>query len=133
MSVLSSPHFLPRVLWVDAAACAASGLLQLAGGAPLAGLLGLPKNLLGATGLFLLGYAVLVVLVARCPVLPRTMVWLLVAGNLLWAVDCAMLLASGWVAPTRLGTAYVVVQALTVLVLAELQWFGLRRGGRRVA
>lgn len=133
MSVFSSPHFLHRVLWADAATCAASGLLQVAFTRQLADLLGLPGMLLGGTGVFLLAYAALVALVARNPVLPRPMVWVLVVGNLLWAADCAVLLLGGWITPTPLGTAYVVVQALVVLVLAELQWFGLRHTGLRKA
>ena len=133
MSVFSSPNFLHRVLWADAAACLASGLLQVVFTRPLSSLLGLPESLLGATGVFLVAYALLVALVARNPVVPRPMVWVLVAGNLLWAADCAAVLLGGWVAPTALGTAYVAVQALTVLVLAELQWFGLRHAKARGA
>lgn len=55
------------------------------------------------------------------------MVWLLVASNLGWAAACVLLLVSGSVQPTLLGMAYVSMQALTVAVLAELQYFGLRR------
>lgn len=55
------------------------------------------------------------------------------AGNLGWALGCVLLLISGSVAPTVLGTAYVLVQALTVGVLAELQFFGLRRAAAQAA
>ncbi|MGH2523467.1 MAG: hypothetical protein ACRDH2_13265, partial [Anaerolineales bacterium] len=61
---------------------------------------------------------------------PRPLVWGLVAGNLAWALGCVLLLLSGRVAPSLLGMAYVLVQAVTVGVLAELQFFGLRRVGQ---
>jgi hypothetical protein len=35
--------------------------------------------------------------------------------------------ALGDVHPTLLGKAYIVVQALTVLILADLQYFAVRR------
>ena len=50
-----------------------------------------------------------------------------VAGKLAWVAGCGLLLFGGYVAPSVPGTAYVLVQALTVAVLAELQYFGLRR------
>ncbi len=129
-SLISSPRFLRRVLWLDALSCAACGLPQLLLNATLAQWLGLPAALLTGTGIFLLVYAAAVAFLATRAVPPRPLVWLLVAGNLIWAVDCVLLLASGWVAPTTLGTAYVLVQAVTVVVMAELQWLGLRGQSR---
>lgn len=78
-------------------------------------------------------YAAVVAFVSTRSPLPRPLVWVLVMGNLVWAAACAGLLFSGQVAPTLLGTAYVVLQALTVAVLAELQFFGLRRATPRPA
>jgi hypothetical protein len=40
---------------------------------------------------------------------------------------CIALLAAGGLAPSALGIAYVLMQAATVVVLAELQWMGIRR------
>jgi len=42
-------------------------------------------------------------------------------------VGCGALLASGLIAPSGLGVAWIMAQAVTVVVLAELQWTGLRR------
>lgn len=47
---------LKGVLIADAAASGALALLQIVGNAALAGLTNLPSSLLGATGVFLLGY-----------------------------------------------------------------------------
>ncbi|MCJ0764239.1 hypothetical protein [Variovorax terrae] len=133
MSLLSSPHFLRNVLWADAVSCLATGLLQVLFTGAAAQLLGLPAALLAWSGLFLLAYAGAVAYLATRKPVPRAAVWAIVAGNLGWAAGCVGLLAGGWLAPTLLGQAYVVVQALTVAVLAELQFFGLRKGAARAA
>lgn len=127
MSIFASPRFLRNVLFADAASCLATGVLQLAFTEALARLLNLPAPLLTGTGVFLLVYAAAVALVATREPLPRPVVWLLVAGNLGWALGCIALLAGGALAPTGLGMAWVLAQAATVAVLAELQWTGLRR------
>lgn len=126
-SVFASPNFLRQVLRFDALSCLACGLLQLAFLRDMTQLLGLPAGLLSATGSFLLVFGVAVAWLSTREAIPRAAVWLVVAGNLGWAVACVVLLAGGVVSPTRLGVAYVALQALTVGLLAELQYFGLRR------
>ena len=132
-SFMSSPHFLRHVLRADALSCLACGLLQVIFPGQMARLLGLPEALLAYTGEFLLVYAAVVAFISTRAPMPRPLVWLLVIGNLGWALGCVLLLISGSVAPTALGTAYVLVQALTVGVLAELQFFGLRRATAQAA
>ena len=138
MSMFASPRFLPRVMWADAASCAASGALQLVAGQPLSDVTGLPLALLQSTGWFLLGYALLAAwMAARSPV-PRRLIGLVVVGNLGWAVGCVALLAFGGLGLSAWGTAWVLAQAVVVVVFAELQWTGLRCtrdvvGGARVA
>lgn len=126
-SIFSSPNFMRNVLRVDALSCVACGLLQLAFPVQMAVMLRLPGPLLAYTGEFLLVYAALVAFVSTRKPIPRNVVWLLVGGNLGWAAACVLLLVSGNVQPTVLGMVYVSMQALTVAVLAELQYFGLRR------
>ena len=127
MSFLSSPRFLRTVLWIDAASCAATGLLQTVAAAPLAAWFHLPSGLLFDTGVFLIAYAAVVAFVATRDPLLRPAVWVFMAGNLAWAAACVLLLTGDRVAPTALGTAWVVLQAVVVVVLAELQFFALRR------
>ncbi|MBA3771711.1 MAG: hypothetical protein H0X13_04255 [Ramlibacter sp.] len=126
MSIFASPRFLRNVLFADAASCLAPGAAQLVFTAPLAQLLNLPVALLSGTGWFLLAYGATVAFVATRDPLPRPLAGLLVVGNAGWAVGCGTLLASGWIAPTALGIAWVLAQAATVAVLAGLQWSGLR-------
>ena len=131
MSIFASPRFLPRVMAADALSCAATGALQLGLGDTLARLTGLPAPLLGGTGVFLLAYAVFAAWIARCPVPPRSLIGLVIVGNLAWAAGCAaLLLLGGGFTPTALGVAWVLAQAAVVLVLAELQWLGLRASAR---
>jgi hypothetical protein len=54
-------------------------------------------------------------------------VWAIIAANALWAAASALLLLSGWVAPTALGYAFVIGQAAVVALLGELQYVGVRR------
>ena len=127
MAFASSPRFLRNVLLADALSCLATGGLQVVFTTPLASLLGLPAPLLAATGWFLLAYSAVVGFIALRDPVPRGFVWLFLAGNAGWAVGCIALLAEAAVSPTGLGVAWVIVQAVTVGLLAELQWLGLRR------
>ena len=49
------------------------------------------------------------------------------AFDAIWALDSFLLLASGRVEPTGAGYAFVIAQALVVLMYAEFQFVGLRR------
>ena len=120
-------RFLRVVLLGDAAAGGATGLLLAAGAGPLAPLLGLPEPLLRGAGLVLLPYAAAVAWLGARPAPGRGAVRAVVALNLLWVVDSLLLLALRPVAPTGLGTAFVLLQALVVLGFALAQWAGLRR------
>lgn len=124
MSIFASPLFLRRVLWADAASCLGCGALQLAVPDALPRLLGLPPSLLLATGAFLVAYALVLAWVASRPQLPRPLVALFAAGNMGWAMGCGAALAL--LQPTTLGSGWIVLQGITVLVLADLQWMGLR-------
>lgn len=135
MSVFASPRFLPNVMWADAASFAATGALQVAFTDALARLTGLPAPLLMGTGVFLLAYAALAAFMASRSTPPRALIGLVVVGNFGWAVACVALLVSGMFPVTAVGVAWVLAQAVCVIVLAELQWTGLRRtrGGSNMA
>jgi hypothetical protein len=125
-SIFASPRFLSRVMGVDAASCAATGALQLGFTDDLARLTGLPAGLLIGTGAFLLAYAAAAAAMALRATPPRSLIGLVAIGNFGWAAACAALLASGVFAVTALGMAWVIAQAVTVVLLAEAQWMGLR-------
>jgi hypothetical protein len=122
--------FLRRALLLDAVASGATGVMMAAGAQVLSGLCGLPASLLTYSGLSLLPFAAIVGLLARRDSLPAAIVWAVIAYNALWSLDSLGLLASGWVAPTALGYAFVLGQALVVAALAECEYLGLRRSCR---
>lgn len=133
MSIFASPHFLRRILWLDAATGVATGALQLLLPGFLAGLLGLPEALLVASGWLLLVYVAGIAFIATRQFVHAELVWALIAANLLWVLGCLALLFGGLVTPTLLGQVFIAVQALAVGLLAELQWFGLRKSAAQPA
>ncbi|WP_437627775.1 hypothetical protein [Sorangium sp. So ce1151] len=127
MSFMTSPHFLRRALLADAIVSGATGLLMLAGAAPLAGFVGLPESLLRWSGASLLPFAAIVAWLGTRERPARAAVAGVVIANALWVIDSVLLLALGWVDPTALGYAFVLAQALVVALFAEAQALGLRR------
>jgi hypothetical protein len=130
MSIFASPRFLRNVLWADAAAGAGSSLLHLLAASALANLLGLPAGVLALSGALLLVYVAAAMYLAACEPVPRKGVGVLIAANWAWVGGCTavFLMYAGNLTP--LGQAYMVVHALAVAALAELEWFGLRRAPR---
>ena len=120
---------LRRALQADTAFSGVSAVLLAGASAPLAALLNLPTALLFESGLFLIGYTLLVGWMASRQTLPRPLVWMVVLGNALWVLGSLALIAAGPIAPNALGYAALIAQAIAVGVFAEMQFFGLRRSG----
>lgn len=125
--------FLRYALLADAIASGATGLLMIAGAGLFEGLLGLPAALTREAGLVLVPYVAFVAWVGTRELMSRPAVQAVIALNVLWVLGSAALLVSGWVAPTMLGYAFVIAQAVVVGVFAELQFIGLRRTGAATA
>lgn len=128
-----SPSFLRRALLVDALASAATGLLMALGAPLLAPLLGLPLALLREAGILLLPFAAFVAFIGTRPEVPRRGVWAVIVVNAMWVIDSIVLLFSGWVQPTVYGQLFVAAQAFVVAVLAELEFFALRKSATTLA
>lgn len=122
--VVPSP-LLRNVLIVDAAFSGASGVTLAAAAAPLAGLTGLPHALVLGAGVFLMPYALFVGSLGLRAMLPRGLVWFVVAGNALWVVESLVTLAQ--TAPTQLGVAAIIAQATVVAAIAAGQAIGLKQ------
>jgi hypothetical protein len=123
--MFSHPSFLCRVLIVDAVSSAGMGAALLLAAGYVDELLGLPATFLESAALSLLPFAAFVLHVATRPVLRHGAVWVIVVLNTVWVVDS--ILAFRWLTPTGLGTAFILAQAIFVGVLAELEYFALRR------
>lgn len=124
---LSSPTVLRRVLAFDAISGAGTGVLHLLLASVLATWLGLPEALLQASGVAIFAFVLLAAWLARQATVPRGPLMVIVSLNVAWAIACAWLALGGAVQPTPLGVAYLLVQAVVVLVLAELEWMGWRQ------
>lgn len=125
--IIRVSKFLHYVLFADAATCLACGLLLAAGGGFLQNLLGLPASLMLYAGLSLFPFAAFLVYAATRRSISKTAVWAIVGINLLWTIDSFLLLASGYAAPTAFGYAFVIFQALGVLIFADLEFIALKR------
>jgi peptidoglycan/LPS O-acetylase OafA/YrhL len=113
--------FLRRVLLVDATASGGMAVLFLLAAGALESLLGLPSTLLRGVGLFLIPFAAFLVWLAPRASERQAVVRFVAAGNVLWIVASVLLLVSGRVNPTPLGTGFVVLQALAVAIFAYLE------------
>jgi len=133
MTTIHPSPLLRQALLADATTSGAFGLLMLLGAGPLSHRLGLPEGLLRAAGAVLLPYVALLAWLSLREQLNRMIVWAVVIGNALWAADSILLLLSGWVTPTSAGYAFVILQALAVLMYAEFQFVGLRRSNAAAA
>lgn len=127
MNTLRVSPLLHFALLLDAVATTASGAALLLFTAEMETLLRLPSTLMSYAGWFMLAYAAVIALLSRRATLPRWAVWTVIIGNALWAVQCAALGFVGVLAPSTLGIAFLLVQAVVVAGFAELQYFGLRR------
>ncbi|MCR5882705.1 hypothetical protein LRS03_07490 [Rhizobacter sp. J219] len=127
MSNLHVTPFLRNVLRADAAVSAGAALVMLLGGSALQTLLQLPAWLMLGGGAALVAYVVFVAWMSRRDSVPRALVWTLVAINVGWAFDCALLAFASWLQPSAWGQAFLGVHIVTVLVFAELQYVALQR------
>lgn len=127
MAFIQSSRFLRNALTLDAAACAATGLLLSLGAGALSGPFGFPAEFLRGAGLMLLPCAALLAVFASRVRLPRLAVYAVIGVNILWIADSVLILVAGWFAPTTLGIAFVLAQAAAVAVVTELEVIGLKK------
>ncbi len=126
MHTVTPSVLLTRALLADAAVSACAGVLQLTNTERLVAALELPRLLLIGTGEFMLVYAAALVWMATRARLWSAVVKFIVLGNLAWAGASLGLLFTGVLSPSPLGVAIVLAQAGAVVLLAGLEWAGLR-------
>lgn len=123
------PQPLRRAFLLDAVATGGMGLALAVGAGSLQELLGLPTLLLREAGLICVVFAGWLAFALTRSRITKAMTWFAIVVNMLWVLASLGLLASGWVKPTWLGVAFVVAQAVVVMVFAELQYLGAKRAG----
>ncbi|MCI0606645.1 hypothetical protein L0156_26980 [bacterium] len=120
-------NFLRWVLFADAATSVATGLLLMLGSSSLQQSLGLSAKLMQYAGISLLPFAAFVIYLATKENAVLSMVWAVILLNALWTIDSIILLLSGWIEPTAIGTAFILFQAFGVAMFAGLEYIGLRK------
>lgn len=122
-----TPSFALRL---DAAVSGLTGLAMLALAGPLGELLDLPIGLLRGAGAILLVLTVGLSWLSSQRTISRAALLVIAGINVVWAIDSVVLLLTGWVEPNAFGVAFVLFQAVVVLLFAELQVIVARRAGR---
>lgn len=127
MTTLQPSLLLRRALFADGlvGVATAAQLLLLADW--LSNLLALPRELLIGAALVLLPLAAFLLWLSLRESMARAAVYTVIGLNALWVVLSLLVLLSGWFTPNLLGYAFVIVQAVVVLVFIELEWLGLKR------
>ena len=126
MNALQPTPMLRNALLLDGLLSGVTGLLLVLAAGWLGAFLELPRLLLLVAGSALLPFAALLVWLSNRAEISRQAIWAVIAVNALWVIDSLLVLVIGWVSPNLFGYAFVIVQALAVTLLAELQWFGLK-------
>lgn len=120
--------FLRRVLLIDGLVSGAAGLVMIAGAGLLAPLLSLPQELMTIAGIALIPWVAALVALSRVVLIPRAAVRAVIVVNLAWvAGSIAVLFVAS---PSLFGCAFVIAQAVTVGLFAELQIVALKREPR---
>jgi hypothetical protein len=112
---------LRSILLVDGIVSGAMGLLLIASASVLDSVFDLPVAFLRGLGVVLLPWFALLAVVATRTVIRRTAVRFVIAVNLGWVAASILLLFTGWVEPNALGIAFIIVQAMAVVVFALAQ------------
>ena len=126
MTSIRPSRLLKLALLADATVSATIATLHLSLAGPLTEWLILTKPLLIETGVFLVGFVALLLVIARRASVWAWLVRTIVLGNVGWALGCVALLALGAVTPSPLGLAFLAAHGVGVLGFALLEWIGLR-------
>jgi hypothetical protein len=120
--------FLRRVLLIDGLVSGAAALAMIAGAGLMAPLLSLPQELMTIAGVTLIPWVIALAALSRMVLIPRAAIRAVIAINLAWVAGSIAVLF--FATPSLFGTAFVIAQAVTVGLFAELQMLALKREPR---
>ncbi|MBK0373842.1 MULTISPECIES: hypothetical protein [Streptomyces] len=126
-SAADPARFLRLVLRVDSVSTAVMGLVLVAAAAPLGSLTGMPVAFAVGFGIFQLGGAASLALIAGYPVIPLALARTVVAVNAVCAVGCLVTAFADVVPLNGTGVVFLLIGAVIVAVYTALQYTGLRR------
>jgi len=118
---------LRRALLTDATLSAIAGIALVLAAGPVGAFLELPAVALRIAGMIFIPFAAFAAWLGSRSRVRRTLVFVVIVLNALWAVDSVLLLLAGWVETTPLGEWFVIGHALIIGAIAEVEFLGLRR------
>lgn len=118
---------LQTILIVDAATCAAMGVMVVSASGPIAALTAIPESILFIAGLLLLPVAVFMAYFTTTATVPAWALQVIVAGNVLWVLGSVLLPVTWLGAPNGLGWLFLLMQAAVVALFAGLEWAARQR------
>ena len=124
---LPMTSYLKKVLVADAAISGVAAAAMMAGSTFLPPLLGLPAELLLWAAVALIPFVAGLALVIRQNQIAASVIVAIIAINVAWVIASLIVAFGPAFATTLLGKVFVVAQAATVALFAELQIIGLRR------
>jgi hypothetical protein len=127
MSFNTPSPLLRRALLTDATLSAIAGIALVLAAGPLATFLELPEAALRIAGVIFIPFAAFAGWLGTRARVRRTLVFVVIVLNALWAVDSVLLLLTRWVETKPLGEWFVIGHALIIAVIAEMEFLGLRR------
>ena len=123
-----TPSLLRRALLGDVVFSGLSGLFLVLDAKFLANFLGLENPvILAVTGAIVILYALFVFWLANRTPIPRLLAWSVIELNVLWVIGSAVLIFSNLVPLTVPGKWAIAITADIVMLLAIVQYLGLRR------
>lgn len=118
---------LRRALLADATLSSVAGIVLVLAAKPLGELFELPLTMLQIAGMIFIPFGALAGWLGTRPRVLRSLVFVVIVLNTLWALDSVLLVLTRWVETTPIGEFFVIGQALVVAAIAEMEFIGLRR------
>lgn len=118
--------FLRFALRLDAVCTGLGGLALFAAAGPMSSLTGLRLGVEYGLAAFFVIYGVTVFALSRLPAVRTSGIWVIVANLLFTVASVAVVLAGVWPLTTA-GIVFVLAGGVYTLVMADLQYLGLRR------
>ncbi len=120
---------LREILLADTAILVTTGLVYLGASGWLGSTLELPSALLAGSGAFFLAFGAGMLTLGTRRSIPSVGVYGAIGVNVAWAVAGVVVLLSGLIDPNALGVAFVLANLVAALVVADLEFMGLRATG----
>lgn len=118
--------FLRFALRLDAVCTALGGIALFAAAGPMSSLTGLSLGVEYGLAAFFVIYGVAVFALSRQAALRNPGIWVMCANLVYTAASIAVVLAGVW-SPTTAGVVFLLAGGVYTLVMADLQYLGLRR------